>query len=323
MACAWFSRGRDLTARGAETSGGEWRLTIGRARMASAVVGDTFWILGGLDAGHAPRASAEYFDLTRNPTRKSVANLSMSLLARYDQTAQAAGNDIYIVGGLDTFQKVQNTLEKLDTSTGVITTLAPMPTPRRMAHSVIYGGKIYVIGGSNAVMKRVTTLEIYDIAKGTWKRGAPMQVARECDVALWKGQIIVAGGYNGNASTSSSGVLRDVECYDIATDKWRQIPALTQPISAHHAVVSGDWVFLFGDYLTLSRVLAYNARTGKTRELADCGFAPRRHVVAAAYKGRAYVVGGNADDNQAPLDEVQIFDLKKLQQMAQATPAPK
>jgi len=318
---AWIANRRTDIARGAAISGsgGVWRLSRQRARMASALVGNRFWVLGGLDASRGARPDAETFDLTRTPRQTTRGLLSPApLLARYDHTAQASGTDIYLIGGLSALGQVVGTLEKLDTRSAVVTTLAPMPTPRRMAHSAIYGGKIYVVGGTNTLRQRVGTLEIYDIATDTWKTGRAMHIARECDVALWKGQLIVAGGYS--ASPQNGGVLRDVEIYDIAADRWRRAPALPRPISAHHAVVSGDWVFFFGDYLTLSRVLALNARTGQSREIEAPGFTPRRHVVATSYRGRAYVMGGSTDDTLPPLDDVQIFDLQKMRQMAQSAP---
>lgn len=316
-----LSQQRGDPAQGAAISTGQWRLTRARSRMASALVGEKLWVLGGIAANRGARADAEIFDLSRSPQQSLLGTLStVPLVARYDQTAEALGNDIYIIGGQSAPGTVLSTVEKLDTRTGFIMTLAPMPTPRRMAHSVIYKGKIYVVGGSDARARRLNTLEIYDIATDTWKRGASMRVARECDVALWNEQLIVAGGYNAAPAGQIPNVLQDVESYDIGANKWRRKVALTQRISAHHAVASGDWIFLFGDYLTLSRVLAYNARTATTRELPDCGFTPRRHVVALAHQGRAYVIGGSTDDTLPPLDEVQIFDLKRLRQMAEATP---
>ncbi len=318
----WIANGRGPVVGGATLSAQNWRLTPARARMASALVGDQLWVLGGIDSAGMTRGDAETFDLIRQPSQPSRGVLSpATLLPRSDHTAQAVGRDIYIFGGLGGVAGplgVLGIVEKLDTRTGFVSTLAPMPTPRRMAHSVTHRGKIYVAGGTVARGPRVKTLEIYDIATNTWKTGAPMPNAREGDLALWRGQIIATGGYNG--ASQNGGVLTAVDAYDIAKGKWRTLPALSQPISAHHVITSGDWLFLFGDYRTLSRVLAYNARTGQTRELFASGFQPRRHVIAHSLRGRAYVAGGSISDTRPPLPDVQIFDLKRLQQMAQAAP---
>lgn len=313
----WLASLRGEVVTGATVSAQNWRLAQPRVRMASALVGKQWWLLSGIDSTNAPRGDAETFDLSQKPTAHARGVLaSTTLLPRNDQTAQASGRDIYIFGGLNPVLSVLGDVEKLDTRTGIVTSMAPMPTPRRMPHSILYRGKIYVVGGSIASRARVNTLEIYDIATDTWSTGAPMSIARECDVALWNGQILALGGYNGDAQ-SGQGVLSSVESYDIATGKWRALPGLSRPISAHHTIVSGDWVFLFGDYLTLSRVLAYNARTGVTRELPASGFTPRRHVEAVAYQGRVYIAGGNTDDKRPPLGDVQVFDLKKLRRMAE------
>jgi N-acetylneuraminic acid mutarotase len=69
-------------------------------------------------------------------------------------------------------------------------------------------------------------------AKG-WRTLAPMPTPRsEVAVAAVGGKIYVAGGFEGNGSTSDA-----VEVYDPATDTWTQAPPLPEP--RHHTAAVG------------------------------------------------------------------------------------
>ena len=318
-ASTWTAKARAAKREDATIGTMPWKMAKPRARFASARVGNSWVLLGAVLSGRAARSDAEVFDLTASPWRRQFGvALPTPLLPRFDQTAGAVGSDVFIFGGMSGRQIVIGQGEKLNMTTGKVTAIAPMPTPRRMAHSVVANGKMYVVGGMNAAVKRVGTLEIYDTRTNTWSKAEAMKVGREADAVVWNGQIVVAGGYNG--ARIGDGVLKDVESYDLKTGHWRTMPSLSLPISAHHVSVAGDWLFLWGDYLTLSRVLAYNARTGQTKDLTQTGFLPRRHTETTVLENHVFVAGGNTSDVLAPLDDVQIFDAKQLVKMAAAIP---
>ena len=100
----------------------------------------------------------------------------------------------------------------------------------RMAHQMVAAnGKLYVIGGRGQSSKVL----IYDRTSG-WTEGAPMPTPRDHLAAvLVQNKIYAIGGRH-------SGLLRNVDIYDIATDTWSQGPSLPRAMSAMAAGLLGD-----------------------------------------------------------------------------------
>ena len=280
-------------------------LTLHTARygMPAVVVGSEIYVVGGCGA-------TEFLsDIERiNPAKGTVQDIPTKLKARRWHTAQASGPFIYVLGGVvdtDSTAAMSAVVERYDTRTGKIAEMAPLPTPRRNAQSVLFGGKIYVIGGSTAGdVHEVGTVEIYDIRTDTWTQGTPMPTPRECALAVKDGVITVAGGYDGARAVTT------VEAYDIAADAWRTRPSLLVPTSAHHIAVSGDLLLLFGDYAQLDRVASYNLKTCVYAPLAGTGYLPSRHNAVVLLRGIVYVIGGNtASNSSSALPLIQTFPL--------------
>ena len=280
-------------------------LTLHTARygMPAVVVGSDIYVVGGCGATGFLR------DIERiNPAKGTVQDIPTKLKARRWHTAQASGPFIYVLGGVvdeDTTAAMSAVVERYDTRTGKIAEMAPLPTPRRNAQSVLFGGKIYVIGGStNNDVHEVGTVEIYDIRTDTWTPGAPMPTPRECALAVKDGVITVAGGYDGAKAVTA------VEAYDIAADVWRTLPSLPVPTSAHHVAVSGDLLLLFGDYAQLDRVASYSLKTGAYTPLTQTGYLPSRHNAVVLLHSTVYVIGGNTtSSSSSALPLIQTFPL--------------
>jgi len=100
----------------------------------------------------------------------------------------------------------------------------------RMAHAMVaVNGKLYVIGG-RGMSSRVL---IYDRTTG-WSLGTAMPTPRDHMAAVVVGgKIYAIGGRH-------SGVLRNVDVYDIATDTWSQGPPLPGPTSGMAAGLLAD-----------------------------------------------------------------------------------
>ncbi len=278
-------------------------LHTGRYGMPAVVVG------GGIDVVGGCGANGLLSDIERiDPAKGTVQDIPTKLKSRRWHTAQASGPFIYVLGGTvdkDTTTNFSSVVERYDTRTGKIAEMAPLPTPRRNAQSVLSGGKIYVVGGSTVGdVHEVGTVEIYDIKADTWTTGAPMPTPRECALAVKDGVIYAAGGYDGAKAIAT------VEAYDIASDAWRTLPSLPAPTSAHHVVVSGNLLLLFGDYAQLDRAASYNVKTGAYTALTQIGYLPSRHNAVVLLRGMVYVIGGNTrPDNTSALSLIQTFPL--------------
>jgi N-acetylneuraminic acid mutarotase len=126
----------------------------------------------------------------------------------------------------------------------------------------------------------------------TWLTLAPIHEARqEVAVAAAAGRVYVFGGIAGNT------VLASVEEYDPATDRWRFVAPIPEPL--HHtaaAVVDDRYIYLIGGYRTLAfdatdSVYRYDALTDQWTRLASLP-SPRGALAAAAIGGKVYAAGG-------------------------------
>ncbi|HKO55259.1 MAG TPA: kelch repeat-containing protein [Thermoanaerobaculia bacterium] len=126
----------------------------------------------------------------------------------------------------------------------------------------------------------------------TWLSLAPLHEARqEVAVATAAGRVYVFGGIAGNT------VLASVEEYDPATDRWRFVAPIPEPL--HHtaaAVVDDRYIYLIGGYRTLAfdatdSVYRYDALADQWTRVASLP-SPRGALAAATIGGVVYAVGG-------------------------------
>lgn len=129
-----------------------------RSHMASAVIGNQWYLFGGT------LPAKEYLD-SGNVTAE---------VAQHEATSFTPGG------------------------TGTWKTLAPMPTARSGASALVYNGKIYVIGGAGTYGDASAAIEVYDPTTNSWSQHAPLQTPRAFPaVALFGNKIMVAGGLDG------------------------------------------------------------------------------------------------------------------------------
>jgi peroxiredoxin/endonuclease III len=273
-------------------------LKKGRYGHAAVTINDDIYVIGGSGRGGL-LGSVEKFD----PEKGTVETVTEKLLPRRYLTAESWDDKIYILGGVarDQDKKMSGptaVVECYDPASGAVTTLAPMPHPRRTVASIVSDGKIYVIGGSLVDGERVGTVDIYDIAADSWSEGEMMPTARECDLVLRDGTIYALGGYDGKNS------LPVFEAYDIQSNRWEKLPDLPFPLSAHHAVSDSDNIYTFGHYDDKERVSSFDFKTAKWR-MIDTGYAPSRHNAVVIVGDTVYVTGGNISSAGSHLDSIQ------------------
>jgi non-specific serine/threonine protein kinase len=106
--------------------------------------------------------------------------------------------------------------------------------------------------------------------------------------ALVGSEIVVAGGYEANGSTSAR-----VDAYSPANDRWRRLPDL--PLAVNHAMAVGfrGRFYVVGGYVARGTPLqeAFALQGDRWRRLARPPF-PRAAAGAALIGNRLYVVGG-------------------------------
>lgn len=133
-------------------------LTPSRWDMASAVVGNTWYLFGGLAAQQAFSGGA------------------IGLLPVPQTTVTA-----FTASPAPTW-----------------TAKAAMPTARSGAAAVVVNGKVWVIGGAGLMGEPTAAVEVYDPATNSWTARPPLKRARAFPAAgLLNGKITVVGGLDG------------------------------------------------------------------------------------------------------------------------------
>jgi hypothetical protein len=174
-------------------------MSVGRAGLGVAVVGDAIYAIGGRSQTSGPCSGeplqdVERYDIASN-TWTTVASLPSP---RSDLAAAEIGGKIYVFGGCTDSISFLNDVDVYNPQTDTWST-APtdMPTARAGMYAVTsIGGTVYVIGGWNGVGVGLDTNEAYKVAQDTWTTGLlPMPTPRaEAGAAGHDGRIYIVGG---------------------------------------------------------------------------------------------------------------------------------
>jgi len=102
---------------------------------------------------------------------------------------------------------------------------APLPTPREHLAAASDGQFVYVVGGRKRSSDQNTVaLERYDAKSDSWTKLRNLPVATaSMGAAIVNGRLVVVGG------EGPSQVIKNVQSYDIASDRWSQLAAMRTP----------------------------------------------------------------------------------------------
>jgi hypothetical protein len=296
-------------------------------RLAPAAVEHRgfIYIIGGLVSAGTATDSIERFD-PRTGKSEIIGHLKV---ARLWHRAVVVGEKIYVLGGATPGGLVRGSLnpaqgnaraglsspsvgplelsasvEIFDLATGTIARGPEMLGPRNQFACVFSGGRIFAIGGQREYRDKVTytnTVEVLDVATSQWQEGPPMPTLRATEGAFVDGGfIVVAGGYNGTFATDV------VETFDLRAATWRTIAPLCRSTSANSIVFYGSHLFLFGDFDSPERLLAYNLKN-KQSEVFTLRYTPARHTAAVVADDKIFVIGGRAWSGSDSLRLIQVF----------------
>jgi hypothetical protein len=267
----------------------EFQMRERRQAPAAVAHNGLVYIIGGLIKTGTASDSIERFD-PRTGRSEIIAHLQG---ARMWHRAVVVGDKIFVLGGAKPYGSsgvdLRKSLEIFDLSTGTVSSGPDMPEPRSQFACVEAGGQIFAIGGrlyDRGLYSFTDTTAVLDIANNRWRQGGAMPRPRAADgVALDDGSIVVAGGYDGTVATDA------VDVFDLHAGTWRTIKRLCSRTSAHATVLMGNYLFLFGDYGSPERLLAYNLKTRES-ETFTLRYTAARDTAVVAAGGRMYVIGG-------------------------------
>ena len=191
--------------------------------------------------------------------------------------------------------------------------------------AVVSNGWLYVYGGHVAATHSYST----EAVSGQFHR-LNLQKPQEWDqlpggpglqgmnLAAWNGKIYRIGGMGPrNQPGQSAEMYSTAECarFDPALMRWDPLPPLPEPRSSHDVVVIGSQLIVTGGWamegsagqkwMDTLAVLDVAAEKPEWRSLAQPF--KRRALIAAAWKGRMYVMGGITDKG-AIVQDVDIYD---------------
>ncbi len=218
--------------------------------VAADLAAGQMLVAGGDDAQGEPTASAELYD----PITGQFSPTGAMTVARAGHTATlisgcgcAADGKILIAGGSSTGATAPlASAELYDPDTGSFATTGAMNQARAwqtasLIPSGAVAGDILVAGGVGSKAATLASAEIYDPRTGAFTETTPMSIARAYHTATWldpsivtgefAGQILVAGGSNGDAINDSA------EVFDPAEQNFIPAGTMTAARALHAAVL--------------------------------------------------------------------------------------
>jgi len=260
------------------------------------------YVLGGMNSSGVTLRADRY-----NPSTNSWERLPNPPERITHAQPVVSGNFIYLVGGYvgtgNGFEQYWATKHvwRFDTVNLKWAALPDLPVARGGGAATLVGSKIHFFGGvdgNRADKNDHFVLDLNNTGAG-WKTLSAMPNARSHHAAVYlNGKVYVIGGqhgYDGNAT-----LLRDVNVYDPATDKWTTAAGLPAPrshIICSTLVLNGRILAIGGDVNSpgnrTADVTMYNPSTNSWSRVSQMP-SSRLACVAGVINGDVYVSVGSS-----------------------------
>lgn len=277
-------------------------LAQARSRMASALMGDSLYVVGGEGVGGETLPSLDAYDLRINewqslaPLPEPRANLAAAAL---DGIFYVAGGSYHRAGD-EAGIVLSDELLAYHVADDRWTPVGTLPGPLAGAALLAHRESLYLLGGWDGTAMHD---EIWRYRPSTASAsGAPLPwelVGRLPEASAFFGatvvgdEIYVVGGYNGQHELDQAWV------YQIATGEWRQLASLATPRSGLSVVYDGLAVLALGGGGWTRRVDTherYDPYTGQWSNFPSPVPGEWRYLAAASRDGVIHLVGGWSGD---------------------------
>ncbi|XP_059618147.1 kelch-like protein 5 [Phlebotomus argentipes] len=195
----------------------ETEFMIGRNNCSTVLANNNIIFIGGYEGGASKKVDS--FDI-KTKTLKSLS--PMNYYRRFCCAAVLDGF-LYVFGGEDSKNKsLNNTVERLDLSSGIWNMETPMQTKRSEAGVAAFEGRLFVIGGLAEKNQCLNSVERYDPQTKEWSFRASMEKRRSfLGVTATRDYIYAFGGYD-----HENRALSCVERYDPRANLWTIVASL-------------------------------------------------------------------------------------------------
>ncbi|CAH8609361.1 unnamed protein product [Schistosoma haematobium] len=147
---------------------------------------------------------------------------------RSDGSAGELHGKIYVIGGFDG-RYYHDSVEYYEPLTDQWTLINRMNSPRGGVSLIQHGDYLYAIGGNNG-NERLKSIERYDPKEEKWKIIGEMSRSRSnSSTTVIDNEIYILGGWSGEPA---SGMLDQVECFNVISCECRVAQSLIYPLSA-------------------------------------------------------------------------------------------
>ena len=206
-------------------------MKLRRNFVATAVVGETVYALGGRSSGESRRLSqCEKLDLSSRKLPLNWERIQSVRPGRSDAGAVGVKDRVWLVGGFNG-HCCMSSVQVLHTVTGRWERGPALHTARSGLGCVYLGGWIYVAGGMDGV-SRLRSVERIKPGDRRWERVEDMIHPRSnFSLVALEGRLVAAGGFNGISVTT------DVEIFDPQTGVWTKVENMLEGKSGMASVV--------------------------------------------------------------------------------------
>jgi N-acetylneuraminic acid mutarotase len=209
--------------------------------------------------------------------------------------------------------------------TAAIPALTP---PVTSGGAAIIGDSLYVYGGNlgsaHSYHNKGQSNELRRVALTggqPWETVATGPALQGLALVAHGGKLYRVGGFTALNDEGQENDLQSqasVACFDPATGKWTDLPALPEARSSHDAAVLGDTLYVIGGWKlggegeekrgwhATAWSLDLSARKPEWKAIAKPPF-ERRALAVAAYDNKLYVIGG-MEKSGSPTTKTAIFD---------------
>lgn len=190
---------------------------------------------------------------------QSAAQLAMT--PRRALGAAAVADWVYVAGGWNGTATQLGLVELRNPQTGQWQPAPALNIPRSQHALIAAAGHLYAVAGWSATdglvsaVERLASCPPVTLSPGQGQLCQPWQIIthlptprREPGVALWAGQIVVAGGFDGHSDADLDGYSDRVESYDPLHNRWRRLAALSVPRRGLALVSVQERLFAIGGY---------------------------------------------------------------------------
>lgn len=254
--------------------------------------------------------------LAYDPNINKWSVLTNNLIPKFSCTAAyiRKTNKIYVIGGVDPFGNLNQSIESVDVKTGEVKKLkVKNPIPCSYGGCAVYEDKIYLFGGSKYNAQNqpnsgigLNSLIVFDPLKEEFKELAPMPIGVETSGTILNGYLYTFGGYN----PFLHNLYTNIQKYDIKNDSWQTIGHMPKALSATKVSLFKNMIFLVDSYDKSSYVAIYDPQNNLFKEL-DSNIKSRKHSSAGIYQNRYLTVFGSSIRSENVSKSSQVVDLSK------------